>query len=80
MDGFVRPIAHGPRQALPRYYRINGAVYVISVEQLKARGELLYNEHCYAYVMPRQRSIDIDDAVDFLIAQTLLQESTVSVP
>lgn len=61
-----------PRQSLPRYYRINGAIYIIKTEYLMSN-ENIYREKCYAIVMPKENSIDIDDANDFKIAEALIK-------
>jgi len=73
MNGFIRPETNGPRQRLKQYYRINGAVYIMSVEHLYAQGKLIYDQDSYAYVMPRLRSIDIDESIDFIIGEALLK-------
>lgn len=72
MDGFLSKAAHMPRQALPTYYRINGAVYLSRVPAFLAAGTLSYDADCYALVMPRERSIDIDSRLDFQIAEAIL--------
>lgn len=72
LRGFVsRDVQSASRQQLPRYYRINGAIYILRVPALFGDFDL-YGQGSYALVMPRERSIDIDDATDFLIAETLL--------
>ncbi|MCT2534644.1 acylneuraminate cytidylyltransferase family protein [Aquibacillus koreensis] len=60
-----------PRQALPSYYRINGAIYIVKNEYLMTT-DSIYKEGCYAMIMSKENSIDIDDAVDFKIAEALL--------
>ncbi|MGM9571749.1 MAG: cytidylyltransferase domain-containing protein [bacterium] len=59
-------------QDLPVYYRLNGAVYIIKTEKLLQERELLLSENCYAYVMPNERSVDIDTAMDFYLCQLYL--------
>lgn len=71
MDGFLSPVALFPRQALPQYYQLNGAIYLFLIDDFLKRGEIAYDQGCYAYIMPRERSIDIDEAVDFAIAEVL---------
>ena len=73
MDGFLSPEAYAPRQSLRTYYRINGAVYLISVQKLQKQSSLVYDAGCYAYIMPRSRSIDIDEPLDFFIAETIMR-------
>lgn len=71
LKGFVDPdVAATPRQSLPTFYRINGALYILRVPFLLASGDL-YGDTSYAVVMPRGRSIDIDDETDFAIAEAL---------
>ena len=48
----------------------NGAIYVF-LEALLKNGQY-YSENSYGYLMPRERSIDIDDQLDFDYAQYLL--------
>lgn len=56
-------------QDLPVYYRLNGAVYVIKTEKLRQKKALLLAENCYAYIMPGERSVDIDTEMDFYLCQ-----------
>lgn len=73
MDGFLAQTANLGRQRLPVYYRINGAIYMLKKELLAAKDAGLYHAGTYAYVMPKERSVDIDDAMDFAVAETLLK-------
>ena len=73
MDGFLKSEALAPRQSIPAYYRINGALYIISTEELYTKKGLDYNGNTYAYIMPRNRSADIDDEMDFMIAEMLMK-------
>lgn len=74
MDNFESDeIADIPRQLLPKYYRPNGAIFLVKREELdKAR---MFRDRCFAYEMPRYRSIDIDEQIDFEIAKVLLMQS-----
>lgn len=63
-------LAYLPRQSLPIYYRENGAIYIVRTECLFKKDNL-YKNKCYAYVMERSHSIDIDDEMDFAIAEFL---------
>lgn len=74
MAGFFRPGIRTRRsQDLPRTFRLNGAIYVYSARRLLHSGSLDMDDNCFAYLMPRERSIDIDDALDFELAQLLRQ-------
>lgn len=61
------------RQDLPRVYALNGAVYVSSAEVLK-RTESFLTDNTEAYIMPKERSIDIDTVIDFRICEMILKE------
>jgi len=62
------------RQDLPDAYIINGAVYVAETDYVLERGSFL-TERTIGYVMPRERSIDIDDPLDLRIASFLLADA-----
>jgi N-acylneuraminate cytidylyltransferase len=59
------------RQDLPARYVLNGAVYVTSIAYLLAERKLI-SPDCVGHPMPRERSVDIDDAFDFVVAEALL--------
>lgn len=59
------------RQDLPSAYVLNGAIYVAHTDWLIKRGGYL-DDDTLAYVMPRHRSLDIDDALDLKLAEVLL--------
>ena len=62
-----------PRQKLPPIYIRNGAIYAakrdVIVDQRSFKGK-----KCLAYVMPEERSVNIDSNIDFVLAQTLMQK------
>jgi CMP-N,N'-diacetyllegionaminic acid synthase len=64
-----------PRQKLPRAYQLNGAVYVFRSELVEKESRALLVGRAGAVLMPRERSQDIDDSVDFLIVEALLGKS-----
>lgn len=73
LEGFISPEVESVsgRQGLPTYYRINGAIYLTRVND--SIGEDLYNASGFAYVMPRDKSIDIDTELDFRMAEFLIR-------
>lgn len=75
MHGFVDLKKVGRRQDMSTYYRLNGAIYIQTTELLMAQGDL-YGVHSYASVMSQEHSIDIDTALDFLIAETIMKATT----
>lgn len=73
MDNFRNEKYSGlPRQLLPQYYRINGAVYLLKTEELYRKN--MFSKGCYAYIMPKERSVDIDTELDFLYAELLMKK------
>lgn len=63
-----------PRQKLFPVYFLNGAVYAVRREILQRTGSL-WGARTLAYVMPPERSVNIDAALDFRIAEALLTQS-----
>lgn len=59
------------RQALPEAYALNGAVYVARIDWLE-RAKSFLTAETVAYAMPRERSVDIDTALDFKLAEVLV--------
>ncbi|MEM8528903.1 MAG: acylneuraminate cytidylyltransferase family protein [Bacteroidota bacterium] len=57
---------------LPELYVRNCSVYVANLENIKA-GKII-GEHCLGYVMPRERSVDINDPIDLAFATFLMRE------
>ena len=64
-----------PRQKLPKAYQLNGAVYVFHAKLLAHESESLLVGKLGAVLMPRDRSQDIDDNLDFIIVEALIKES-----
>lgn len=64
-----------PRQKLPSAFQLNGAVYLFRANCLEGESKSLLLGKRGGVIMPRNRSQDIDDAIDFLIADALLSES-----
>ena len=64
-----------PRQKLPKAYQLNGAVYIFRAALLAEEAKSLLVGRLGAVLMPRERSQDIDDHLDFMIVEALLRES-----
>lgn len=74
MADFLRPeLLNRNRQELPRFYRLNGAVYAGYSEYVRAQNGF-FGKGTSAYVMPQNRSIDIDTRHDFEYAEFVLQK------
>ncbi len=73
---FIRPeLRTTNRQSLPIYFRLNGAIYLANIGFIKETQSFL-GQGCYAYVMPQERSVDIDSLLDFRLVETLLGQAT----
>ena len=63
------------RQDLDKIYRVNGAIYI-------ARRDLIVNKKTFvgernaAYIMNKNNSVDIDDILDFSLAELIVQNNT----
>jgi CMP-N-acetylneuraminic acid synthetase len=72
VDMYPQPAGYVRRQDLPTVYAVNGAIYL-------ARTELILEEKTFEppdarpYVMPRERSLDIDTLWDFQLAEMILE-------
>lgn len=61
------------RQDLPTTYSPNGAIFISTPQYLK-KHKTFYSEKTIPYIMPAERSIDIDTELDFKLAEILLRE------
>lgn len=76
-DHSMRELASSPyrsmrRQELKTHYRENGAIYMVDAKKIMDREYNFYADGCFGYVMPRERSIDIDTRIDLVIAETYM--------
>lgn len=60
------------RQALQTLHRPNGAIYLYKTEALHTQLSI-YDANCFAYVMDKTHSIDVDTLEDFQIVEALVQ-------
>lgn len=75
MENFIRPeVVKIPRQSIPTYYRINGALYIVRVDHLMETLDI-YGNRSFASVMKKENSVDIDDQFDFIFAEALITSS-----
>jgi len=61
-----------PRQALPPVYVPSGAIY-IAESRWFLEHKSFYSDATLGYVVPRERSLDIDTALDFKIFETIMK-------
>ena len=72
MYQFLNVQTNQNRQQFGQYYRINGAIYLMRISKYSSH-TALYGEKSYAYRMPKERSIDIDDEMDLEIAKVFMK-------
>lgn len=73
LSGFINKETKGKRrQDMPTYYRFNGAIYLSYVDFFELNHDI-YREKCFAYIMNKRDSIDIDDQYDFAMAEAILK-------
>ncbi len=75
-DGLARPVNHNPNillrtQDLPPIYEENSCMYIFTRSRLEARRNRL-GERPYMFIMEPSESWDIDEEVDFQVADLLL--------
>lgn len=74
INGFIDRAGTMQRQAQTSFFRPNGAIYIAEIPEFR-KDTFLYRERAFGYVMPRERSVDIDTELDFAIAEVLLKNS-----
>ncbi len=60
------------RQDLPDIYNVNGAIYIIK-STLLLKKKVFWSGKTIPYVMPEERSVDIDNKIDLKLADLLIQ-------
>ncbi len=72
LEDFVpAPRGYPRRQDLPPAYALNGAIFLARCGMLLAEGSW-YAGHTYPYMMPPERSLDIDTPLDVLLADLIM--------
>lgn len=61
------------RQLLPNSYRLNGCIFLAKWDVFYYKKDW-FEQNTFAYIMPRERSIDIDTPYDFQLAEILMKE------
>jgi CMP-N-acetylneuraminic acid synthetase len=70
MRNFLKDNVFNKRsQDLEKYYRLNGAIYICETDKLLKEESFFLKDNIFAFKMDRQNSIDIDEEIDFLMAQ-----------
>lgn len=74
---FVQPENLKQRQAGQKFYRINGAIYIVNIEMFKTERNL-YQKGSFAYIMSQEQSVDIDTEVDFKLAELMFMSDDIT--
>jgi len=61
-------------QQFSKFYRLNGAVYLGYCDYILEQ-KSFHGEASFAYIMPKMRSVDIDDEFDFMFAEFLMENN-----
>ena len=72
LAGYLEQKNNTRRQAFGTCYRLNGALYIVRTKALP-ENNFIYIDGSFAYVMPEERSIDIDTELDFVIAEVVMR-------
>ena len=74
LEEFVsRVTSHPDRQSLPKVYAVNGAIYLVRTSQLLETRKMLPVSPL-PWIMSKERSVDVDDWIDFTLAECLLEK------
>ncbi|MCS7015068.1 MAG: acylneuraminate cytidylyltransferase family protein [Gemmatales bacterium] len=68
-----KDVSHIRRQDLPPVYQLNGAIYLVKTSTL-LREKTFLPAGTRALIMPRNRSLDIDEPLDLMLARCLVEE------
>jgi CMP-N,N'-diacetyllegionaminic acid synthase len=75
--GFLQPPESSTniyqRQQFDAFYSLNGALYIADIDWLKQHRNFV-SPQTLAYIMPAERSLDIDTQLDFRIADLLMND------
>lgn len=77
MKDFIdKEVLNKNRQQLEIYYRLNGAIYLAKWDFIK-QYKSFYGDKTYAYIMPREKSVDIDSEFDLQFAEFLMRNKNI---
>lgn len=62
-----------PRQSLPASYQLNGGVYAFRADRLTDHHPAILFGRSAGVIMPPERSVDIDNPIDLLVAKAMLE-------
>ncbi len=65
------PKEYFSRQKLPKVFEINASIYIFRREFFK-KNNSIFNSKTSVYLMPRERSVDIDDLFDLKVVKNII--------
>ena len=71
LDFIKKPNGYLPRQTLSPVYYENGAIYLVRTKIITKK-RIFYTNRTYAYIMPLERSLDINTSWDLSLAELIL--------
>lgn len=71
LESYVQEEVVTRRQEGEELYSLNGAIYLINSKEL-TNNKSFFTSNTKGFVMPKERSFDIDDSVDFKICEKFL--------
>jgi CMP-N,N'-diacetyllegionaminic acid synthase len=75
MKNFLKDeILNKRSQDLPKYYRVNGAIYICKMDKFLEEESFFLKDNIFAYIMNRASSVDIDEKIDFNLAKLYIKE------
>ncbi|MBN25736.1 MAG: CMP-N-acetlyneuraminic acid synthetase [Alteromonadaceae bacterium] len=78
LDNFVtREMLTMRSQELPQYHRLNGAIYICKTKSLIESKSFFGENGSYAYKMGADVSVDIDNLIDFQLAEVIMSNRSI---
>lgn len=71
---FIRGSEDQRRQDMSTFFRVNGAIFLTNTAFFLAHRNI-YCSSCFAYIMDKKRSVDIDDELDFFFTEAMLAQA-----
>jgi len=75
MDFMEGEKEYSRRQDLPKIYMFNGAIYIAKWDVIKS-DKSFYKRGYIPFIMSREKSLDIDDLLDFRFAEFLMRRQS----
>lgn len=73
LEPFINDSSYTRRQDCPNAFAYNGSIYIVSVYAFEQIKSFSFNQ-IYKYLMPEERSVDIDSPVDWVLAEYFLNK------